>query len=326
MAILKESLSLVIYEDTNANNNPLFRYVDWRKTTPSVEVTNPLSRRYTLPPDSSLLVFSGVQTTSIDGTSTFSISLNPVLASTYRITHTGGTAPAFRTDRALTLSGSTITVAVNNNATATFTTSAGSFLAVQVGDVVFVPTAATGDAVSPFSALNGGYWVVLARIAATVTLARPAGVGFSGVSEAVLLTANSQLQAFSSAGVQVGDTIEISAGFSPITQKAFVVSSVTPSRVEFMSAESLPLETGIMPGAAGMIFYNDAKRFLRIEVDQEAAVRLNGDTSNNVRLSPIAISDENNVAWMESWGTSWSLEVVNRSRSNSMSLVVISCE
>src|SRR5690606_14922263 len=97
----------------------------------------------------------------------------------------------------------------------------------------------TGDAAlsSPFNVLNGGFWSVLARTSTVVTVVRPNGESFSGTSEAVALTSDAQLQAFSSSGVQVGDTLEISGGFSAVTQKAFEVSTVTPGWVEFVSTE-----------------------------------------------------------------------------------------
>lgn len=326
MPILNESTSLVIYDDNGVSNAPLHRFIDWRKSILNVIVNKPLNRQYTIPSNSIQSIFNGVRTTSIDGTTAFDIILNPINNSTYRIVHVSGTAPLFRTDRLLTLSGSTITVAVNNNATVTFTISVGSFSAVQIGDIVFIPTTLTGDSISPFNILNGGYWVVLARTTTVLTLSRLSGQGFSGVAEAIVLTSNAQLQAFSSSGIQIGDTLEISSGFSVITQKSFIISSVTASRVEFVSTESLPLESGILPGVSGMIFYNDAKRFVRIEVDQEAVVRFNGDISNNVRLSPRVASDKDGIAFLEKWGVTWSLEVVNRSRSNTMVVTVISAE
>lgn len=325
MSIFTESLALVIYEDANSSNNPLERIVSWQKSLINIAVENPLSRKYSVPPNSSLTIFNGTVATSINGTTVVGIALNPTNSSLYRITHLAGGPTGFRTDRALTLSGSTITVAINNNATVTFTTSAGSFGAVQVGDTVFVPTVLTGDSASPFNLQNGGFWQVLAITPTVITLVRPTGVAFSAAAEAVVLTTNAQLQAFSAAGVQAGNTLEISAGFSSITQKSFIITSVTPDWVEFVSTEPLPIETGITPTATGMIFYSDAKRFVRVEADQECVVRMNGDTTNNVRLSPRTPADKNGIAWLEKWGTLWQLVIVNRS-SSTLSAVVISAE
>lgn len=327
MSIFTESFALTVYEDANSSNNPLERIVSWQRTFPNISVNNPLSRKYTVPANASLTVFNGTVSTSIDGTSAFSIALNAYNSSIYRITNTGGTAPVFRTDRALAQNGNTITVVVNNNATATFATS-GTYPSVTVGDTVFVPSTLTGDAAlsSPFNILNGGLWVVLAATSTVLTLTRPAGTDFSAAAEAVVLSSSAQLQAFSSAGVQVGNTLEISAGFSPVTRKSYIVSAVTPSWVEFVSTESLPLETGILPTASGMIFYSDAKRFIRVEADQPCYVRFNGDTSNNNRCDPREVASKSGVAWNEKWGTCWQLVIVNRSTSTPLNVVVLSAE
>ncbi len=325
MAILNHSVSLVVYDDASASNNPTQRFADWKRNL-LVTIANPQNQRFVIPPNSTQTVFSGVRTALIDNTTAFSLTLNSYNSSIYRITNTGGTAPGFRTDRGLTLSGSTVTVAINNNSTATFTTT-GSYGTTVPGDTVFVPTVLTGDPASPFSATNGGYWVVLNKTATVLTLARPSGVSFSAAAEVVTLTTNAQLQAFSSAGVQVDDTLEISSGFSAITQKTFTITSVNPFWVEFISTDPLPLETGIIPTTTGLVFHTDAKRFLRIEADQEAAVRLNGDSGNSVRISPRAAGNiSSGFGYMEKWGTSWSLDVVNRSRTDSMTLIVFSAE
>jgi hypothetical protein len=328
VSILNQALSFVIYDDADSSNNPLQRYANWQRNILTT-ISNPQTKKYVIPANSTSTIFSGVRATAIDGTSAFSIALNAYNSSVYRVTNTGGTAPAFRTDRALTLSGMTITVAINNNATATFTTSGGSFAAVQVGDVLFVPSTLTGDAAlaSPFSPVNGGFWSVLARTNTVLTVMRPTGVSFSAVAEAVALTANAQLQAFSSSGIQVNDTLEISAGFSVVTQKSFKVLNVTPSWVEFVSTDPLPLESGILPTASGMVFYTDAKRLVRIEVDQNAIARFNGDTGNTNRIDARTAGDiKSGFGYHEKWGTAWSLDIVNRSRTSSMTVIVFSGE
>jgi hypothetical protein len=326
MSTLIHTINSIAYDDTNSSNNPLLRHWYWQRTNTGVTVSNPISDKHTIQPNTSQVVFSGTRTTAIDGTSVFSISLNPVNSSTYRISHTSGTAPAFRTDRALTLSGANITVVVNNNATATFTTSTGNFNAVQIGDTVFVPHTTTGDSASPFSVLNVGYWVVLARTTTVITVTRPSTQGFEGTSEIVALSANNQLQAFSSNNVQVGDTLDISAGFSTVTQKNYTISAVNPFWVEFTSTESLPLETGIQPTASGLTFYGSSKRFLRIEADQGCVIRLNGDTGNTNRIDPMIVGDAGAVGWFEKWGPVWSLEIVNRSKTSVLTIKILTAE
>lgn len=325
MPILNIHSTHLIYGDTDTTTNPKLVYVDWTRHFNTIDVENPEAKRNVLMPGESFTVFSGSRSTSIDNTTTFSIALNPIKSSVYRITHTGGTAPAFKTARSFNASGVAITATVNNNATMVFTIGAGNFNA-QVGDIVFIPGVSTGDSVSPFNSLNEGFWSIISASALKLTVVRFPTESFAGASEVVTPSSNSQFLIFSSAGVQVGDSLEISAGFSPVTQKSFVVSQVTATWVEFTSTESLPLETGISPTASGMIFYTNTKRFIRVEVDQEAVVRLNGDTGNSNRLTPRVVGDSNQIAHFEKWGPVWQLVIVNRSTNASLNLNYLTVE
>jgi hypothetical protein len=146
-------------------------------------------------------------------------------------------------------------------------------------------------------------------------MVRPTGTDFEGLSEAVVSTSNSQVRAFSSAGVQVEDAVDISAGFATATQKTFEVVSVTDLFFEVISTSPIPAQTAITPGAAGMIFYTETKEFLYIESSQEIAVRLNGDTGNTQRVTPVDSSDPNKPGVYMKRGPVWQLTLVNRSTS-----------
>jgi hypothetical protein len=329
VSILNSLSTVTIYDDSSTTNSPQQSFVNWKRNVLSMSVNNPTNTRLKVLPGQTLNVFNGTTATLIDGTSAFSISLNPVLTSTYRVLNTGGTAPGFRTARAVTVNGVAITVAINNNASATFTVGAPTFGSVQAGDTIFIPTALTGDSAlnNVFSVLNGGYWTVLSATSTVLTVTRPTGQSFSGTAETVTPTNNLHLQAMSASGVQVGDTVEISAGFSPITRQAFVITAVNPSWVEFISTAALPLETGILPTASGMVFYTKCKRFLRIEVDQNVVLRLNGDTSDKLRISTTQLSTGENFGWFETGsGPCWQLDVVNRSTTSILNIVIMSAE
>ncbi len=311
------------------------RNVDWRRTVPATTVKNPVETQYVIQPGASQIIFQGNRTIGIDGTSAFQIALNAFNSSVYRISNTGGTAPVFRTDRGLNLTGDSVTWSINNNASATVTVVAQNFSAVVIGDNVWVPSTLTGDQSlsSPFSATNGGLWVVIGKASGgtpkTITLIRPPGQAFSGMAEVQTVTAQAQFVVFSAAGVQIGDTLEISSGFSVVTQSSYTVTNVLPSFIEIASTISLPLETGILPTASGIVFYLSNKRFLRLETDTEIAVRFNGlvgGSDQSIRVSPRVISDPNNVGWAEKWGVTWAMEVQNRSRTGSATVIVFSCE
>lgn len=237
-----------------------------------------------------------------------------------------GAPAALRTLRSFNSSGVPITFTINNNATADVTIGSGNFNAT-VGDNVWVPGPTTGDMPTPFNVLNQGLWVVISASTTKISLTRLAGMAFSGVSETQTPTSNSQFIIFSSAGVQVGDSVDISAGFSLVTQATYIVTSVTPTTFEFVSTNELPLEVGILPGSTGLTFYGSTKRFVRIEVDQEAVVRFNNDTTNNTRLSPLSAGDPEQVAWIEkAFGPTWQLVIVNRSPSQVLNVNYISVE
>lgn len=325
-AQLRFSSNVLAFADTEITSDPTQRYVDWSRST-VVDVENPQQYSRVIAPGDTLEIFSGVRATSINGTTEFDLTLSTLSEDRYRFTYNGtGANPAFRTNRNLTPNGHTLTWVVNINETLTLTSSqAGEFSAVQSGDVLFVPGVSTGDSAGPFNVLNEGFWEVVSATGTTLQLVRPDGTSFSGYSQVVVSTANSNLMAYSAAGVQVGDTVDISIGFSSPVLKAFTIDRVTPGWFEIISTSALPVaETGA-PTASGMLFYSNAKRFIKIESDQECIVRVNGDTSNYCRVSPWTAGDSSYVGEFVKVGPTWSLSVVNRS-SSSLNLTVITVE
>jgi hypothetical protein len=313
MPTLNVSNSIVIYSDASATQNPKKRHTDWTRNSLGISVSNPVSRQYLVDPSGTITVFSGIRSTTLASNTEFTISLNSELSNTYRFTHTAGTDPTLRTDRGLTLTTSVV-VTANEDETVEFAVSSGGdFGDVQIGDNLWLPSEASGDSASPFDEANCGLWSVIDKADDDLSIIcqRLPGEDFSGITETVVTTAASQLQAFSSTGVQVGDSVDITAGFYSTAQKTFEVTAVTPDHFEVVSTTPLPLQAAT-PGAAGMVFYTDAKRFIRVETDQDAIVRLNGDTGTTVRISPMEPADDTQMSWFEKWGPCWSLVVVNR--------------
>lgn len=318
---------ILAYVDANQNNNPQQRCADWRRSI-TVPCSNPKTQPFTLAAGSMLTLFDGTRATSVANDTQFLLSLSSLDSGLYRLAWTGvGTAPAFRTDRALTANTHTITFTINPNLSATASSSdSAEFTNVQVGDIVSIPGPTTGDASTPFNTLNEGSWIVIAKNSnTTIQLARPADLSFSGITETVVCTSNSQFQAFSSTGVQVGDRVSISGGFSASVQSIFAVTAVNPAWVEFESGNTLPVNQTAVPSAAGVTFYTDAKSFIRLEVTQDAIVRLNGDTSNCNRVSPWSAGDITVSGAFEKAGPTWKMDVVNMS-SQPMELVLITAQ
>ncbi len=326
MSSLTVIMQAVAFEDAGANSNPTKKPVDWARTVSNVPVENAGTQRYKIQPLGTLTVIDGTRPTSIDGTSEFSLAVNAADPNRYRITNTAGTLPGFRTDRGVDCTGIELTAVVNPNLSVTITAGSGTpFTAVEVSDIVFIPGPATGDPANVFNALNVGYWTAISRSDTSVTLVRLAGEIFTGLSDVVTPTDASQLQAFSSDGVQVGDTVEISAGFATTAQHAYEVLAVNPLWIEFASTSPLGDEVDIIPGSTGLVFYTSSKRWLRIETDQELIVRLNNDSGNTNRIEPVIPGDENFSGWMEKFGAVWKLVLINRS-TRVLNLTVMSAE
>jgi hypothetical protein len=322
------SSSVLTYQDQGINSNPSKTYTDWSRTT-LLSVENPKENRYVVDPGDTLSVFSGIRSTSISGTTEFLLTISPLSSDVYRFTwDTVGTNPAFRVNRNLTCNTHTLTLAVNINQTVSLTSSnAGDFSAVVVGDTIFIPGVSTGDIASPFNSLNEGYWQVIGKDGpgTVLQMIRPTGTSFSAYAQAVLQTTNLQILAYSAAGVQVNDKVNISAGFSTPVLRTFTVSAVTPTWFEVVSTDPLPVIETAVPTAAGMIFYSTAKQFIKVEADQECVLRMNGDTSDYMRLSPWAAGDPDQVSEFVKVGPTWSLDVVNKSTA-SLNVLIISVE
>lgn len=303
------------FGDLAPNNDPALKHFDWKRNRQAIAVSNPRETPGTLAAGSSIVVFDGTRTLTIDGTTAFSVTLSPLNQGTrYRFTWTGGTNPTLRTDRGLTLTGQAVTFSIGANQVADVTLGGGTFGTTAVGDTVFLPGLTTGDIAGPFNPANEGFWTVIAVLSTThIQLVRSTGSSFSGAGETQTLTANTQFVAFTAAGVQQADSVAISAGFSVTNQKTFVIDQVTSTWFEVLSSAPLATESGKTPGAAGIAFFSAAKRWVRVEVDQQAVVQLNADTGFSNGLQPSAVGDPMQMGYEEKLGPVYKLTVVNQS-------------
>ena len=313
MSLLSILSHVLVYEDSVASNNPSMRPVDWKKGILNIPVRHGKSDPLTIPAQTEVTIFDTGVSTAIDGTTAFSLGLSSLDSTTYRITHTGGTAPAFRTARVAVVSPGTVAVAALPNNLVTFTHSGTPFGTVVAGDTVFVPGILTGDPTGPFNSLNEGYWTVVSATTSVLTLARFPGDSFQAFPEGpVTIAANSDIQIYSASGIQLGDTVDISAGCQLNARKSFVIVGVTATRIEIQSTLGLATETGIIPTASGMLFYRSSKRLLYIETDQEAVVRVNGDTSSTNKMSPWTPGEAELRAQYLKVGSVWKLSILNK--------------
>lgn len=335
MARLNIHSNILAFGDADTvTSNPKLRHWDWTTDFTQIDVASPESKQFELAPAETQTLFSGLRTIGHDNSTGYSLTLSALTPGVYRLTYvpSESNAPAFRTTRNFGIGSDIVTVAINNNATATFTlsdASLGTFAEVAVGDTVFIPDVTTGDSQSPFNILNVGFWVVLGVTQSgggprKLTCRRKPGESFQGAAEVVTVTDSAQFRAFSSGPVQVGDYLELNAGFSPVTFGTYQITTVTDTWVEFASSEALPLEDYVTPGADGLHVYSSAMSFIRVEVDQPCFIRLNGSTGNEIQLNPRQNGDLEGRAYFEMWGTVWQLDVVNRSPFASVTVQLIS--
>lgn len=324
---LRLTSNALAYGDQGATSNPARRYFDW-STDRKYAVSNPKNEPYTIDPGATQTLFSGLRSTSIAANTEWTLALSALASDRYRFSNSAGTAPALRTARTLTLAGgANVQMTLNANATVSMARSAADFANVVVGDTIFIPDTTTGDSASPFDDLNVGYWTVLAKngSGSQVELARPTGTVFTGKTEAVAVASNAQVIAYSAAGVQVGDKVTISAGFSAPVLGTYTLVAVTPSWFEITTSKAFPVAAVAVPGVSGVQFYTGAKRYVRFEGDQEFAVRLNGATDSSQIVAPWAAGDDANTGTYEKCGPAWSVVVVNVS-SEPLNLLFSSAE
>lgn len=325
MSTVNTTLHILAFDDNSASNNPSLRPVDWKRSFVGIPFENPVSQSKSIQPLSTVTLFDASISTTIDGTTEFSLSLSSLDSNRYIIKNTAGQVPTFRTARNTPISGGTISVTTSVNGLVMFTHSATPFGAVAVGDTVFIPGITTGDPAGVFNTLNEGTFTVVSATSASLVCVRPNG-DFSGITEAgIAIAYNSVFQVFSSAGVQIGDSVLITNGFQLGARKTFSVLAVTDSRIEIQSTTPLADEVGTIPGATGMKFFSSAKRLIYIEVDQDAVVRLNGDTGDSNQISPLAPGDDSLRGVLLKHGNVWKLTLENKSTAN-MKTVVITAE
>lgn len=307
------SLTLA-YSDSVVSNNPGLRNVDWKRSIQGLSVRSPATSQFEVSPGTELVIFDGSRATTIDGTTAFDVTSSQLGADLYRFEHTGGTGPTLRTPRVVAVAGVELALVANLSGTLVVTAATGTpFSTVLAGDELMIPGLLTGDGSSPFNAINQGRWTVLAvgGAGANMTLSRLAGDPFQGLSETVEPASNDELYVYSQAGVQAGDALRITGGFSLPARRTFTVESVTSKYVEVRSGAPLPEESAITPGATAMQFFANGKRFLQLEVDQEATLRINGVLGPE--LSPWTPQDPQGVAGYQQTGPVYSLAIMNRS-------------
>lgn len=314
-ATARTTLTALAFEDDPRSRNPTRRPVEWRHDFQG-DVQNARTEPLDVDPGATVSLWSTALSLTADASTSYNLSApSGAPALVYRLAWAGsGAAPGFRTRRSVALAGRTATLTVQADNTVVVTLdSTTPFGAVQVGDQALIPGTSTYDAAGPFSALNEGYWVVLAASAATVTLARISGAVFSAVTESVVVASDAQLRFFSAAGARAGDSVQVLSAFPSSVTRTYTVTAAADDRVEFQSPVQLPALAGTVPGASAVQVYRGARSWVAVMTDQEIAIQVNGDTSERMILLPVVPGDPDRTGLFALNGPVFSLSVKNRS-------------
>lgn len=278
MSTLKTLVFLQAYEDPIESNSPNKLSFKWARETQS-SISNALSETFQIAPGATQTLFSGARALTQDGTTLYSLTAVPFTTTSYQLTNTGGTAPGFRTLRTISSDATTQVTTSLNGPLLTFTFTGGTLPnlgTVQAGDDVLIG--------SNFNQLNQGVWQIISLTSNSVSVINPVGY----TQGPIILGSGfaNQLRIFSSTGTQVGNTLVISSGFSPVSQNSYVITQVTDYYVQFSYTGSLPQESNIMTEVA--VYYMD-KSTVYLETDQKVTLLINGAGSGPVVTPNVSI-------------------------------------
>ncbi len=316
MANLKTLIFLQAYEDTVPSNSPKLNNFKWTRESTNYSVSSALSDTFQIPPQTTQSLFSGMRTLAQDGTTQYSISLVPMMNSMYQLTNVGGTPPAFRTLRSIGTDATSQVTTSLNGTVLTFTFTGGTL--PSLGSVVAGDQVLIGD---DFNQSNQGIWQIIATTSTSISIVNPLGA----VEGPITLGSGfaTQLRIFSAAGVQIGDTLSIFGGFSPVSQNAYQITQVTDYYLQFSYTGVLPIEGPITTDDIAV--YTAIKNMIYLESDQNLEILINGaesgpvivpSVSNGIALSPGIFMLNGNI---------YSLSVINNSI-NEANITLLSTE
>jgi hypothetical protein len=258
----------------------------------------------------------------MDTTTAFDITRQDPNLNVYRLTHSSGTAPAFRNPVNLGIDATTVVVVTVNGPLMKIANSAGTPMVatpLNVGDILnILPT-------SGMSQANQGRFTVIAKDANSITVQNTNAVG----ETATLVPAGFLTYSNGAASNQIliGDKIVISGGLSPVSFGTYQVTEVTPEWIEFLAADNsgLPSETNVIIGTQGLKAYSSAKTFVLVAAQQNCSVRCNGDVSDNFMIEPRETNNQEKPGLFLKQGLVYSLDIKNLSL-ETLNLVVVTSE
>lgn len=301
MSKLNILTSIFGYEDENPTNNPSKSIVRWTTDLQGIEIKEPKSETIKLTPNQSKLLFSGMVSLLDDNTTTYDIILKPSTTNTYMIMYNDGTAPEFRQSRNISSDATTEIDVTKNGPLLTFTANSGTIWdlnEVEIGDEVRIG--------GVFNLQNQGKYKILSKTATSITIESSSGIAEGPV--VLGITFASQVQIYSSTGVQVGDKVDLESGFSPVSFGAYEITDVTSEYIEIFSSKVLPEEIAVQ---TTLNIYTNQKKFIYIESDKKLNIKINGIISN--KIEPIQFGTKQKPGIFLNTASVYSLEIENKS-------------
>lgn len=304
------------YSDANASNNPSQNNFKWDREIKGLSVNNPLSLAFSLAPGETKVLFNGTRTLLQDGSTQYSIALKPLSSNTYQLSGVAGTLPNFRTPRITGADATTQVTVTLNGPLVTFASTGGTALALIAGGAVVGDYVRIGNLFNP---LNQGEFKILSLSATSFTVENDIGAAEGPITLGAGFA--SQIQIYSALGVQIGDTLVISGGFSAVTQGSYKITSVAANMLEFYSTDVLPVEGPITTQAIAV--YSAAKQLVYLESDQHCSMILNGVAAGD--MEPLVIGNSTKPGIFMKSSTIYSMSVTNLS-TDTASLFLASAE
>jgi len=304
-------VNFLIHSDGAETNDPQLRDIDYARKLLNIQTGNPLTRRFTIPPQSIVKVMQTARTLTQDLTTGYTVTLKA--GSTYRYAHSAGTSPGLRTQRTIAYDALT------------------EFDVTKVGDVVRYMWNGTGadpnfalngvvvgdvfhiEAGGNFNPLNEGSFTVVTVVDDYVEVLNANGVPENAIAAGPNISSAIPIDYFSAAGVQVADQVKITdSAFNIENRGIFTVTAVTSTYFEISNGNpGIPEGPVVLANTGGIVFYPEIFMWTYIEADQKVSVRLNGDTSDNVEMEPVIAGDQQQVAVFLHRGGVFQLELAN---------------
>lgn len=310
MAKLNILTSIQIYKDPSPTNSPTQSTANWTNNQAGIEVHEPETKNLKVNSQQRETLFSGVVETSVDNTTTFDLFKKSGVSNTYVLRHNDGTAPEFRQEREILVDNTTEFTVSKSGSLVTLTYAAGTvpdFSSVVFGDVIVLGLS--------FDVFNRGRFKVLNSSANSITFEN-----IVGVAENMILNDSNDLQVFSADGVQVGQKVKISAGFSVYSQDVYEITEVSPDRLEINSGKQLPEESDIF---SEVVVYDNSKSFLYLEYDKQCTLIINGVERKG--LKPLSIGTKKASGMVLEVSDMYSAEIKNESL-DQMNVLMITAE